>query len=79
MYKHVILNIKRKNQNDFWIFLKYWPYLHDFNKLVIKVKMHAKTYIFFWKYWQSFFNVLMKIRYFNTRFVSLRYKNTNQY
>jgi len=26
-----------------------------------------------------FFNVLMKTRYFNTRFVSLQYKNTNQY
>jgi hypothetical protein len=28
--------------------LKYWPSSHDFNKLVIKAKMHAKiTYIFF--------------------------------
>ena len=26
-----------------------------------------------------FCNVLMKIGYFNTEFVSLRYKNTNQY
>jgi hypothetical protein len=25
-------------------FLKYWPRFHDFNKLVIKDKMHAKTY-----------------------------------
>jgi hypothetical protein len=26
-----------------------------------------------------FFNVLMKTRYFNTGFVSLQYKNTNQF
>jgi hypothetical protein len=25
-------------------FLKYWHSSHDFNKLVIKAKMHAKTY-----------------------------------
>ena len=25
-------------------FLKYWPSSHDFNKLVIKAKMHAKTF-----------------------------------
>jgi len=28
---------------------------------------------------KTFFYVLMKIRYLNTRFVSLQYKNTNQY
>jgi len=26
--------------------MKYWPNSRDFNKLVIKAKMHAKTYIF---------------------------------
>jgi hypothetical protein len=25
--------------------LKYWPSSHDLNKLVIKAKMHANTYI----------------------------------
>ena len=46
MYKRVILNIKR-NQNDFFLeFLKYWPSSHYFNKLVIKAKMHANTYFF---------------------------------
>jgi len=36
--------------------------------------MHEnKIYIF------NFFNVLMKIEYFNIEFVSLQYKNTNQY
>ena len=25
-------------------YLKYWPTCHDFNKLVIKAKMHAKIY-----------------------------------
>jgi hypothetical protein len=29
--------------------LKYWPNPHDFNKLVIKVKMHAKVYNFFFQ------------------------------
>ena len=36
-------------------FLKYWPNSCDFNKLVIKIKIHAKTYFFevffiVWKY-----------------------------
>jgi len=40
--------------------LKYWPSSRDFNKLVIKVKMHANTYffeIFFvvWKYNMIFY------------------------
>jgi hypothetical protein len=40
--------------------LKYWPSSRDFNKLVIKAKMHAKTF-FFWsflycmKIWRDFF------------------------
>jgi len=42
-YKFIIPDIKRK-QNIFWVFLKYWPSSHDFNKLVIKDKMHAITY-----------------------------------
>jgi hypothetical protein len=41
-------------------FLKYWPSSHDFNKLVIKAKMHAKIFFFFeiffiWKYDMIFF------------------------
>jgi hypothetical protein len=71
----------------------------DFNKLVIKAKMHAKTFSFFWNFivWKynlkffffrdlavcmktkHFFYILIKTRYFNTGFVSLQYKNTNQY
>ena len=30
----------------FFEFLKFWPSSCDFNKLVIKVKMHAKTFFF---------------------------------
>jgi hypothetical protein len=41
--KFVIPDIKRK-QNNFFEFLKYWPSSRDFNKLVIKAKMHAKTF-----------------------------------
>jgi len=37
-------------------FLKYWPSSHDFNKLVIKAKIHANTY--FWN-----FLCCMKIQY----------------
>ena len=45
-YKFVIPDIKTK-QKYFFDFLKYWPSSHDFNKLVIKAKMHAKiTYIY---------------------------------
>jgi len=47
-YKFVIPDIKTKQKYFFLIFLKYWPSSHDFNKLVIKAKMHAQiTYIFF--------------------------------
>ena len=42
-YKFVIPNTKRK-QNIFLEFFKYWPSSHGSNKLVIKAKMHAKTY-----------------------------------
>jgi len=41
MYKLVIPRTKR----FFLEFLKYWPSSHDLNKLVIKAKMHANTYI----------------------------------
>ena len=40
MYKLVIPKTKR-----FLEFLKYWPSSHGLNKLVIKAKMHANTYI----------------------------------
>jgi hypothetical protein len=43
MYKFVIPDTKTK-QNSFLEFLKYWPNSPNFNKLVIKAKMHAKTY-----------------------------------
>jgi hypothetical protein len=42
-YKFIIPDAKTK-QNIFLKFLKYWSNFRDFNKLVIKVKMHAKTY-----------------------------------
>ena len=78
--------------------MKYWPSSHDFNKLVIKAKMHAKiTYIYFLfsllykntKFFsferlgrmhenKSFF-FLENPGIFNTGFVFLRYKNTDQY
>jgi hypothetical protein len=38
-------------------------------------RMHKKIYIFYF----LFFNVLTKTKYFNTIFVSLQYKNANQY
>jgi len=43
-YKFVILDIKTKQHILF--FWKYWSSSRDFNKLVIKAKMHAKIYIF---------------------------------
>ena len=39
MYK---LAIPKK---DYLEFLKYWPSSHGLNKLVIKARMHANTYI----------------------------------
>jgi len=53
MYKVITPDIKRK-QNNF--FLKYWLSSRDFNKLVIKAKIHADTY--FWN-----FLCYMKIQY----------------
>jgi len=41
MYKLVI----PKTKKIFLEFLKYWPSSHGLNKLVIKAKMHANTYI----------------------------------
>jgi hypothetical protein len=38
-----MFNIRK--QKDFLEFLKYWPSSHGLNKLVIKAKMHANTYI----------------------------------
>jgi hypothetical protein len=49
MYKLVIPYTKR-GQKDFLEFLKYWPSSHGLNKLVIKAKMHANTYIIFWNF-----------------------------
>jgi hypothetical protein len=52
-YREYVLRINSQSwtlkQNRiyfFWIFLKYWPSSRDFNKLVIKAKMHAKTHFF---------------------------------
>jgi len=39
----------KENKIIFFEFLKYWPSSRDFNKLVIKAKMHAKT-LFFLKF-----------------------------
>jgi hypothetical protein len=50
MYKFIIQILKEKKQNIFWVFLKYLPSSHSFNKLVIKAKMHAKTYIYIYIY-----------------------------
>jgi len=96
-YKIVTPYIKRKQNNFFGIF-EILASSHDFNKLVIKAKMHAKTFIFFFmKIQYDFFIIFLerlgrmhenkiffiylfiftKIRYFNTGFVSLQYKNTN--
>jgi hypothetical protein len=41
MYKVITLDIKRKN--FFLEFLKYWPSSREFNKPVIKAKIHANT------------------------------------
>jgi hypothetical protein len=43
-YKIITPDIKRKQNKFFLEFLKYWPSSRDFNKLVIKAKMHANTY-----------------------------------
>jgi hypothetical protein len=46
-YKFIILDIKRKQNIFFGFFFKYWPSSHGSNKLVIKAKMHDKTYFKF--------------------------------
>jgi hypothetical protein len=43
-YKFIILNIKREQNIFLGFFLKYWSSSCDFNKLVIKAKMHTNTY-----------------------------------
>ena len=45
MYKFIIPHTKRRPKEFFLEFLKYWPSSHGLNKLVIKAKMHANTYI----------------------------------
>jgi len=45
MYKFIISDTKKK-KIFFGCCLKYWSSSHGFNKLVIKAKIHAKTYIF---------------------------------
>jgi hypothetical protein len=45
-YKFIIPDTKTKQNNFFLEFLKYWPNSRDFNKLVIKAKMHTRTYFF---------------------------------
>jgi hypothetical protein len=42
-YKFIIPDIK-KTKYFFGCFLKYWHSSRDFNKLVIKAKMHTNTY-----------------------------------
>ena len=44
-YKFIITYTK-KGQKYFFRILKYWPSSHGSNKLVIKAKVHANTYIF---------------------------------
>jgi hypothetical protein len=41
MPKFIIFDIKNK-QIDFFVFLKFRPTHHGFNKLVIKLMIHAK-------------------------------------
>jgi hypothetical protein len=40
----------------FGFFLKYWSSSRDFNKVVIKAKMHAKTY--FLKFFSLYENII---------------------
>jgi len=49
-YKFVISDIKTKQNIFFDFFLKYWLSSRDFNKLVIKAKMHANIYIYIYIY-----------------------------
>ena len=42
-----VIPYTKRGQKDFLEFLKYWPSSHGLNKLVIKAKMHANTYIVF--------------------------------
>ena len=42
-------------------------------------RMHKNKIFFLFFHIYIYCNILEKIRYFNTRFVFLQYKNTNQY
>jgi len=46
MYMVVNPDTKRKQNKIFLEFLKYWLGSRDFNKLVIKAKVHAKTFFY---------------------------------
>jgi hypothetical protein len=46
-YKVVTPYIKRKKQNNFFGIFEILVSSRDFNKLVIKAKMHAKTFFFY--------------------------------
>jgi len=75
-------------------FLKYWPVLVTLINWLLNPKCMLKLF-FLWRYNMIFFlerlgcmhenktfffcYVLTKTRYFNTRFIFLQYKNTNQY
>jgi len=71
MYK-VIPQILKENKIIFLEFLKYWPSSRDFNKLVIKVKIHANYFLNFsfdvWRYNFFYFlrdlTVCMKAKHF---------------
>jgi len=58
-YKVVTPDIKRKQNNFFRIF-EILASSRDFNKLVIKVKMQAKTLFFFMKIQYDFFNFFLE-------------------
>jgi hypothetical protein len=76
-------------------FLKYWSVLVTLINWLLKPKCMLKLFLFLWRYnmifvfrdlavytktkYFFFCYVLTKTRYFNTGFVSLQYKNTNQY
>jgi len=60
MYMVVNPDTKRKQNKIFLEFLKYWLGSRDFNKLVIKAKVHAKTF-FLWRYNMIFLERLGRV------------------
>ena len=40
------MGVKKEDKKGFLEFLKYWPSFHGSNKLIVKAKVHANTYIF---------------------------------